>query len=378
MGHNETVSSIESFVGKRNAFIDVCVGPALAQMLQLDQDTAAFPLKPLGNHANVSYGVELIRLLGVRTDRNFQETAVAQGRIFQSVVALVHCGLSPEELRRAKEGTSAHVSRSRALVSFFLAGELVPFIRFAWLEPGKGEAEFLAPRGLNGVPNRHPDDPVSHAFLQKVHVAVENDDLFHYYLGLLQAAEGEADPSFRIARLFSLLESLAGPITGSLKQVDKNVGSRTGVRVLLGYYLDFDIPIFTVDGTTEYEFDHIELAGQLRDRLFHGAAILKEDEVKDALKLGVQLLHINPSMIAHALRRDCEIELVRYAERTGRSWRSRNGESISLPERIPSEQLKQLAKLHVTGTSVSTGNIGSAVIQVTGPSAAFVKLKLSI
>jgi len=378
MGHNETVASIAKFVDKRRAFIELCVGPALGRVIELDPRTAAFPLKPLGNNSNVNYGADFIRLLGVPIDRAFHEKATTEGRSFHGVTALVYCDQTDEEFQRATQGLSTHTARSRALISFFLAGELVPIIRFAWYAERKGAAEFLAPRSLRGLPKRQPDDPVNPTFLEKVHVTAETDNLFHYYLGILQAAQGEVDAAFRIARLFTLLEALAAPISSSLSRDGEKVGSRTGIRVLLGYYVEFDIPIFTVDDVTIYEFDHVELAGQLRDRLFHGGSNLKEEDVKDAVKPGVQLLNTNANMIAHALRRDCERELVGYAERTGRAWRSRHGETYPMPQRLAPDQLKNLSRLHVTGSLEPTGGIGSIYVKVTGQAAGLVRLKLSL
>lgn len=378
MGHKETIAAIVEFVNRRRAFVDVCIGPALSDKVKLDDKTAAFPLKPVGNYANVSYGTELIRELGVPINRSFLETSVKQGRPFNNIVVLVHCELADDEFELAKAGRSTHVSRVRALLAFFSAGELVPIVRFAWHQPNFVEAEFLAPRALNGVPQRHQDDPLSIEFLREVHASVEGDDLFHFFLGQLHGAQGEPDSLFRIARLFSVLEALAGPITRALKKKDPKIGSRTGVRVLLGYYVDFDVPRFELEEIGSVEFDHVELAGQARDRLFHGAGPLKLDEASAALRPGVELLQKHPNMIAHALRRDCERELVAYAKRTGRAWRARQGEIFESPEKLSGEQLGALAKLHVASKTPPNGNIGSVYVRISGPSAALVRLGIKV
>lgn len=375
MGFKDTARAIKAFVRGRPAFIEVCTGPLLSAAVTLDDDTAIFPLAPLGNGQNVTYGAEFIRALGVPTDLPFQERAMKEGRSFHGATVLVHCGLNDQELALASAGDSRHVQRTRALISFFVAGEIVPFLRFLWTTPKRGEANFLPPRGRAGVPLRAADDPINAEFLQLVHTGVDADDQFHFYLSMLEQSHGMTDDTFRIARMFSLLEAMASAITRTLKRGDSQVGTRTGVRVMLGYYTDYDIPLFTVGERSEFEFDHIELAGQLRDRLFHGAGLLKESEVRDVLKPGVRLLSAAPDLIAHWLRRDCEMELMRYAKRIGRSWRGQQGEQFPLPEQATLAARASMIKPLISSRTRG-GQIKSIFVQVRGEEAGVVRLRL--
>jgi hypothetical protein len=152
--------------------------------------------------------------------------------------------------------------------------------------------------------------------------------------------------------------------------------TRTAIRFMAGYFIDFDIPRFTLGNSDDYEFDHIELAGQVRHKIFHGGGSLKVSDVPAKLKRGVELLHRRPDLIAHALRRDCEAELTGWAHRTSRAWQAQNGTVFELPSRDPNYDGKTLAKRLISSPELPGSPIGSVNILVKGADIAAVRLEI--
>lgn len=65
-------------------------------------------------------------------------------------------------------------------------------------------------------------------------------------------------------------------------------------------------------GGKEYKFDRIEIAGRLRDKLFHGVPF-KESDLNSQSKHVFELIKCEPELIASSLRDDCELEFARWA-----------------------------------------------------------------
>lgn len=202
--------------------------------------------------------------------------------------------------------------------------------------------------------------------------ARRNDDRFHYWLETLEQTYGIEEQYFRIARLYSLLEGMAGPVAASA-----GCGTRTAIRLMLGYYIDFDVPRFTIEPSEDFEFDHIELAGRVRDKIFHGGGRLATADVPAHLKPGITLLERRPQLIAYALRRDAELELSRWASLSGLAWRAANGEAMSLPARDPNYSGRELAKLLITTRADPRSGIGSVFVKVVGGDISTVRLGLA-
>ncbi len=62
----------------------------------------------------------------------------------------------------------------------------------------------------------------------------------------------------------------------------------------------------------EYQYDRIEIAGRLRDKLFHGVPFRKKD-LNAVSKHVFELIENNPESIAASLGNDCELEFARWA-----------------------------------------------------------------
>ncbi len=369
---------IKKFVGTATSFIEVLAGPAVPLQIPLTNDILVMPLGPLGNARNVNWGTLFVNTLGIVTDLDFQAQAVAQGAPFNDLTAVIYRGLVGEELTAAIQGRSSTVQRHRTLLGLLVAGELKPFLRLTWDEPTAGAVEFLPPPYPRGLTSRHEADPVSAAFISFCATERADDDRLHYFLNVLSQAHGIEDTHFRIARYYSLLEALAGPIISQFEKKAATPRARTAIRFMLGYFSEFDIPRFTILPAEDFEFDHIELAGRIRHKLFHGGGALNHKDITPVLEPGLALLGQRPDMIAHWLRRDCELEIVRWAHRESLAWLAANGENYECPRRSSKYDGGGLNKPLVSSSGVPGSAIGSIFVRVEGADLGVIRLALSL
>lgn len=368
---------IKDFAGGRPAFIEIVVGPRVESSLEMDESTRTFPLGPTGNALNVDFGCHFLRHLDIPFDDNFFKTALIQGSPFNDAMAVVYTALSNEELELAGRGLLPKAQRYRALLSLYAGGPFSPILRMRWVEPALAHVEFLAPPYRRGLSSRHEDDPISAEFLRYCACDRADDEQLHYYISLLQQASELPDETFRIARMYSLLESLASGISSQFEQQAKKPMTRAAIRFMTGYFIEFDIPRFTLGSSDDYEFDHIELAGQVRHKIFHGGGRLKVGDVQAKLRRGVELLHKRPDLISHALRRDCEAQLTGWAHRSSRAWQAQNGTAFTLPSRDPNYDGTALAKSLISSPEPLGSQIGSVNVQVMGADIAAIRLEIA-
>jgi hypothetical protein len=372
----DAARGIKKFVAGRQAFIEVTEGPPPKSSLELDPTTVAFPIGSIGNQQNIQFGAQFLQTLGIPTDGTFASKATEQGRSFYHAVATVYCGLSDQEFLTASLGQCLRVSRYRALLALFTSGAHVPFLRIKWNEPKRAEAEFLAPtyRGLYG---RAADDPISETFIRTAAVGRFDDDRLHYFIEILEQIHSIDDEAFKIARYFSLLEALTAPLRAQFeKQSGKSNVTRTAIRFALGYFIDFDVPRFTIEPNRDFEFDHIELAGSVRHKIFHGGGKLSAPDIPKALSSAITLLEIRPDVISHRLRRDCEILLAQWSQQQGIAWLAADGQQFTMPAQNPNYDGKTLSKCLITSSSQPKSAIGSIYVQVTGIDIDLVRLSL--
>jgi hypothetical protein len=220
MGIKETCRAIKHMVNNRPAFVELVTGAPTKNVLFLDEGTVVYPLGCLGNSMNIEFGTRFVNNLGVPVDKTFQETSIKQGETFNHVAAIVYVNLNANEIELAASGGLLKADRYRALLGMYVGGYQRTFARFKWNEPQKGEVEFLGP-SYRGVP-RTGDDPINQDFLRLCAVARENDEALHYFVSILEQAYSIPDESFKIARLFSLLEVMAGGIVSQFSQKVKS------------------------------------------------------------------------------------------------------------------------------------------------------------
>jgi len=98
--------------------------------------------------------------------------------------------------------------------------------------------------------------------------------------------------------------------------------------------------------------------------------------VSAKLKPGVDLLHRRPDLIAHLLRRDCEAQLVGWAERTSRAWLAQNGAEFELPPRDPNYDRTILVKCLISSSEPPGSPIGSVNVFVENADIGAVRLEM--
>lgn len=135
-----------------------------------------------------------------------------------------------------------------------------------------------------------------------------NDEHFSYALSILHDANFEINPKFRIARYFNCLECLA-------YKLKKDNPSRKAVKKLIGLE-DGAMCEISLQGK-KYRYDRIEIAGRIRDKLFHGTEFKKKDLNKES-KDAFELYELHPEQIATTIQGDCEIEIARWANGASR------------------------------------------------------------
>jgi hypothetical protein len=129
--------------------------------------------------------------------------------------------------------------------------------------------------------------------IANIRALVESDERFAFALSIFRDALHETNVKFKIARLFSVLESLAYALKAD------GTGSRQAVRMMLR--LEHGPVCETSDNGRKIRYERIELAGRLRDKLFHGVPFLRDD-LSAEWRGGFDLLEAQPYTIADAAR----------------------------------------------------------------------------
>lgn len=366
MGIKETCKGIKGRINKSRAFIELTVGPALNSTLEFDDLTSAHALIPLGNRDNVRFGSELLGMLGVPVDAAFEAAANLQGRGFFSVTATLYLGLNDQDFLEATRGHLSLVQRNRSLLGMYTGGSPRPFARIQIKEGGKiGAAEFLGP-DYRGIP-RNNLDTINPKFIQSCVRDHAHDERLHYNISILNQIYNLDDPHLAIARYFSLLESMAAPIESQFLSEEGAPPSvaRAAIRFMLGYFSEMHIPRFTYN-EMDYEFDHIELSGRLRHKVFHGGGPLTPQDLTTELTPALPLLQARPDIVAHMLRRDCEREIVAWASGNSKAFRAVQGESFTRPGRDPSYNGSLLPRPLVSSNGPYRSPIGSVYAAIEG------------
>jgi hypothetical protein len=86
------------------------------------------------------------------------------------------------------------------------------------------------------------------------------------------------------------------------------IGSRTAIRKMLGLE---NGATGEIHGGRTVKFERIELAGRLRDQIFHGAPFGSKD-LSTEWRDSYDLLGDQPDQLISALMADCELEFARW------------------------------------------------------------------
>lgn len=256
---------------RRPAVHQLCYGIFIQEPVWLSEDLLAVPLKALGFSAQAHYTAQYaIEIAGAPVDSNALANLAAKGNDALPVVAIVcfrHVDARPEEIETASE---QQFIQARRVLGWTSGDEVTPF---ALLTCTTDQSYFrlLLPHSRRRLRLGFGNTGVSyHSQMSQIYQAARSDEHFEYALSLPHDALREANPLFKIARLFNCLECLA------YKLKSKHGGkSRRAVKDLLGLP-DGAMAEEHINGE-RYRYDVIEIAGRLRDKLFHGVMFRAED-----------------------------------------------------------------------------------------------------
>lgn len=283
----------------------LCYGAFIQETIKLKESVYAVPLKALGYSDESEYTASyVIEICGGNVEKVQLEELKKQGINALPVIALV-VQLKEESSPGAMEKYAESELEIPEKIAGWVAGEkLTPFSYitcksdlnyFRVLPPNSRQRQRL---GFGNVGSDYTNQ------IQRMVECAQTDEHFLFALSLYRDALSESNQVFKIARFFSVLESLAYKIKS------QGCPSRKAVKELLGL-TDGAMVCYSIAGK-EYKFDRIEISGRLRDKLFHGVPF-RENDLNLASKHVFELLENQPETIANSLRDDCELQFSRWA-----------------------------------------------------------------
>lgn len=296
---------IKRILSLRPSVHKLCYGAFIQEALRLKENVYAIPLKALGFSSEAQYAAQyVVDICGGNVDQKNLDVLIAQGQQALPVIALVvilKSSDSPENLESSAQKQLLIPEK----IAGWSAGE--PLIPFAYITCDTDQHYFrvLPPNSRRrqrlGFGNTGTEYSSQ---ISRMIDCAEKDEHFLFAIGLYKDALVENNQIFRIARFFSCLESLAYKIKSS------ELPSRRAVKALLGLE-EGAMSHHKLDGE-DYKYDRIEIAGRLRDKLFHGVPF-RESDLNAQSRHVFELLESKPELIANSLRDDCELEFSRWA-----------------------------------------------------------------
>jgi hypothetical protein len=295
---------------KRPSVHELFYGAFIQESIMIKEHLFAIPLEPLGFASQAQYlGEYTLLVANASLDEKGLDNLTAQGASALPVIAIV-CILEkdapPEELER---NSRTSLDKANKILSW-ASGDNITSFGILTLTKEESFFRLLVPNSNNrlrlGFGNTGKDFQNQIFNLIK---AAEEDEHFTFGLSIFQDALREVNPKFKIVRFFSCLECFAYKIKS------KERPSRKAIK----YLLELEGGAFSevhISGKN-YRYDVIEIAGRIRDKLFHGVQFTDDDlsvDVKDVYELYEQ----HPEQIASSMQVYCEIEIARWSNGTSR------------------------------------------------------------
>jgi len=291
----------KELIRAKPAVHELCLGGDLTSALTLSENLYVVPIQSFVSEDKVNFMIRYARdLMKIDFDHEKAGKAKVSELLISSGVIAIICipqvdGTSSE----IEDSVKAQLELAKEITSIISIKPLTSFAIF--INSTNGYYRFTRPMNLGprahflGIKKLEKQELLVKVFKG----AIENE---HYRFGisLLNDAISESNPRFRIARLFNVLECFASENKSALP-------SRKAVRYLLGFNVDGEAKEWVIDGK-KYCFDLIEIAGRLRDNLFHGARFT-EDELNNDAKHAFPLLETHPMELADKLTGYCKAAL---------------------------------------------------------------------
>ncbi|GEO11552.1 hypothetical protein [Segetibacter aerophilus] len=295
---------------KRPSIHELYYGAFIQEPLLIKKDLFAIPLKPLGFASQANYLAQYTLEIGRTSfDEDGLNNLIAQGVKALPVIAIVclhEDDASPQELEiKAKE----RLDKANRILSWASGDNLTPF-GILTLTKVASFFRLIVPHSNSrlrlGFGNTGKDFQSQISNLTKV---IEEDEHFYFGISIFQDALREVNPQFKVAKFFSCLECFAYRIKS------KERPSRKAVKYLLGLEQGA-ISEVVIDGN-KYIYDVIEIAGRVRDKLFHGVQFTENNLIAEA-KGAIELYDTYPHQIASSIQNYCELEIARWSNGTSR------------------------------------------------------------
>lgn len=292
---------------QRPAVHELTFGAYLQEPVPLGDRIVAVPCVPMGYGAQAAFAAEYLWMIGGTVDRSSFEALRQQGAEALPVVALVAraSDLSPAA-EHAEDSVRELLDRARLILAWATGEYPVPFAVVTTLQEGT-HFRLVLPQSRRrtrlGFGNTGADFL---RMLDKIWNKAESDERFAFALAQFHDAVRDQNPRFRTARLFTCLEGLAHKFKRG------GVGSRKAIRAMLELHHVAPTMQASFEGCTTIQADVIELAGRLRDALFHGTRF-ERNRLPQALRQSFDLIEQAPGILADSLQTYCEIELARRA-----------------------------------------------------------------
>ncbi len=296
---------------RRPAVHQLCSGAFLQEPIWLSEDIVAVVLLPLGFKTQAEYTARYAHeIAAANVDAAAVSNLAAQGSNALPVIAIARffsIDATPENLESV---AAPDLEQARRVLGWASADEVTPFASVT-LTTTESFFRLVAPHsrlrqrlgfGNTGV--------TFHSQIARIIHAAKEDEHFEFALSLHHDALRETNPQFRIARLFNCLECLAYKLKGRHEEK-----SRRAVKDLLGLEDGASVELYL--GGVKYRYDAIEIAGRIRDKLFHGVAF-QETDLNEESRPAFYLYTNHPDQIVNTIQGYCEMEIARWANGASR------------------------------------------------------------
>lgn len=277
-------------------------GGHLQEHVWLSEEVLALPLAPLGFRDGAGYlGAYHKEVFGYPPYPSMVAALQQRSQAALPVVALVRLGGDAKDHAALEEQAAADLDQAEQLIGWLTGDQLTAFgsvialggvVAFREITPHSRHRLHLGSFGTMGETAR------------AIYRLARGDERLAFALSLHRDTLGERNPSFKIARLFNVLEALAFALKG------EGVGSRAAVRKMLFNGVSETVNA-GIDGQT-YQYSPIEFAGRLRDKLFHGVPF-ERGHVNEAAQVAYDLLERHPEQIVRDMLSFCEVALAAWA-----------------------------------------------------------------
>lgn len=304
-------SALVQLLSKKPSVHQLCYGIYLQAPLRLQENLIAVPLTALGFGSQAQFMAKYAReVAGALVDESATDALTQQGAQAFPTIAIVYFHAEDGEPIELEKLSAEVFVQTRRILGWVAGDAVEPFAMLTCTE-SHSAFRLIMPNSRRrlrlGFGNTEAEFQTQ---LEKISERARCDPHFEYALSFLHDALRESNALFKIARLYNCLECLAANLKA------KHSGkSRKAVKDLLGLEGGAIEKLHMVG--VSYEYDVIEIAGRIRDKLFHGAAF-REDALNAASKPVFALLETNPEHVISSLLAFCEVEISRWANGVSR------------------------------------------------------------